>query len=148
MSISTLNLGSLVSIWWQLLFFDVGYCPACGYSSKREDTCTLWFSFGSEVRQKEKRAYDILAKWIQLYNQFIIYFFGLQYPIWCRWLAYLPLTQDTWVRVPVSELFENAMGHWQDFTFLFLSLLVIDCTSLSFTALWRTLPLLEDIAFD
>jgi len=40
------------------------------------------------------------------------------------------------------------MGHWQDFTFLFLSLLVIDCTSLSFTALWRTLPLLEDIAFD
>ena len=26
-------------------------------------------------------------------------------PIWCRWLAYLPLTQDTRVRVPVSEIF-------------------------------------------
>jgi hypothetical protein len=24
-------------------------------------------------------------------------------PIWCRWLAYLPFTQDTRVRVPVSE---------------------------------------------
>ena len=25
-------------------------------------------------------------------------------PVWCRWLAYLPLTQDTRVRVPVPEL--------------------------------------------
>ena len=25
-------------------------------------------------------------------------------PVWCRWLAYLPFTQDTRVRVPVPEL--------------------------------------------
>ena len=31
-------------------------------------------------------------------------FLQQQLPIWCRWLAYLPLTQDTRVRVPVSEL--------------------------------------------
>ena len=27
-----------------------------------------------------------------------------QHPLWCRWLAYLPFTQDTRVRVPVREL--------------------------------------------
>ena len=26
-------------------------------------------------------------------------------PPWCRWLSYLPFTQDTGVRVPVAELF-------------------------------------------
>ena len=25
------------------------------------------------------------------------------FPVWCRWLAYLPFTQDTWVRVSVPE---------------------------------------------
>ena len=29
----------------------------------------------------------------------------MMHPAWCRWLAYLPFTQDTGVRVPVPEFF-------------------------------------------
>ena len=47
-------------------------------------------------------------------------FFGLSQqwifsaPIWCRWPAYLPFTQDTRVRVPVSEMVLQPTYRWCD----------------------------------
>ena len=41
-------------------------------------------------------------KWVEIiYNQ---YLWSLMYPVWCRWLSWVPLTYPTWVRVPVPEL--------------------------------------------
>ena len=43
-----------------------------------------------------------------------------QVPVWCRWLAYLPFTQDTRVRVPVREVY--------GFAFVYCSVLKVHCS--------------------
>ena len=61
------------------------------------------------------------------------YDFALQNPIWCRWSVYLPLTQDTWVRVPVSEhIFWNGT-----FIPLLLTLWYSDSIKISFNLSWK-----------
>ena len=56
---------------------------------------------------RDSRTSGLVVKWnVAIVSPRVRFSAGASYrQPWCRWLSYLPLTQDTGVRVPVAELF-------------------------------------------
>ena len=56
----------------------------------------IWMVIGLEIVWRSIMWDNGFLENLQFVGQLLI-------PVWCRWLAYLPFTQDTWVRVSVRE---------------------------------------------